>query len=481
MKIFYKIIILFIILSLPCEIQTQKHLTINNFEYSIYQSIFQTNFQEGQVKEKNIQNAMFAGFEYFYKNSYDQENYFLVQLHQLILYNFQFLEDKEILRIHKQESHKIYLYHLNSSFISVYYKNIFLLLGYINPYRSIIQNHSEERLIFKKISVYPSLDLRLELENHIFTFSPFFLYNKEQKFVFYNEEKDLALIHYFKKENFSLEINQHNLNHKIHYTFISRWFDMYLNYYYVFQENLYLNQKNFLDLNFYDYHLVYKINPLIIRFQISQSLGTFSKDKYFYKIKGNRFYVYIDFLYKYFQFNVEVGKSDPSKWNKLLKKWEFYGFTSIHSDYISTLQMSGTYKISPNYEICYNVKNHCEAIEYLISDFHFIHPANFGYIGLKFFYDVFQFLVSAGYYQNTFLEQKDPIKKYESFQNLSYYLIEKKKDLKLEIIEPNLSIMINSNKIKANFTYSRLFKNDYESKKFRFVSHSILLSFLYHF
>lgn len=481
MNLIYKIIIIVNIFFILNRNYGEEISFMRNFEFSFYQNILQTNFKTGQRKEKNIQNVLFTGFEYFYKNDFKEEDNFLVHLHQIALFNYEFLEDQEILRSHKREPKKIYLYTINSTFISIYYKNAFLLLGYANPYQSIVADSIKNLPVFKKISVFPSLDIRLDFKDHIITFSPLFFYNKEQKFVFSNKEKDLAFLHYYKKENFTLESNNHNFNHKIHYAFLNQWFHLYLSYYSIFQENLYSNQKNVLELNFYDYHLVFRFSPFVLRLQMSESLGTFSKDKYNYKIKGNRLFMYLIFNNKNFQFYIEIGKSEPSKWNQFSKSWEYFGFTSIFEDYISSLQMSTSYKISPHYEICYNIKNNCEGIESLINDFHFIIPANFADIGLHFSFSMFQFMISVGYFQNNLLVKKDPVKEFESYQNLSYYLIGPKKDFRLELLEPNFSFIIHTNKITVNLTYSQFFKNDYESKKFQFVSHSILLSFLYTF
>lgn len=451
----------------------------NNFEFRVYQTLFQTNYKQGQNKEKNIQNISLIGADYSYFVPYNEEKNATVQLNQVFLYNFEFNEDEEILLKHQKKINKLFLYNYQNSYLGAYYKTFFLLLGYIHPYNLISSPNEKNNLIFNKIGIFPSLDFRVEFTNHILTISPLFLYRRENKFTSSLEEKNFAILHFFKEESLNKEIYHNHFSQKLHYAFISQWFDFYFGYYYINQENPYSNTKNDLDLSFYEYHFVFKIYNFILRLQIDQSKGNFNKGKYIYNIYGNRYKIFINYFNELFQIQLEAEKSDSSKWNNLTKKWERFGFTSIFNDYISTLQMSNTYKLASNYEICYNSENFCEGIQMLYNDYHLILPSSNAFLKFKLFYKIFSFSFSLGYLIHTPIEQTDFLKQLENYRNNYFFEFKNKKNERIEFLEPNFSITIDNKQVKINFLYSRIFKK--EIKNYSFLSHSILFSFTYFF
>lgn len=470
MKKFYKIILfLFYFFS--------TFLFGNNFEFRLYQSLFQTNYKSGQNKEKNIQDIYLIGFDYSYNSQYNEEKNTIIQLNQVLLYNLQFKEDEEILLKRQKEINRFFLYSYQNSYLGAYYKNFFLLLGYIQPYTMISKTNEKNDQIFNKIGIFPSLDFRIEFANHILTISPIFLYQKENKFTSSLEEINFSLLHFFKEEFLNKEVYNNSFSQKLHYAFVSKWFDFYFGYYNIIQENPYSNIKNDLELNFYEYHFVLKIYNFILRLQIDQSNGNFNKGKYIYNIYGNRYKFFINYFNDFFQVILEAEKSDPSKWNHLTKKWEKFGFTSIFSDYISTLQMSSTYKLVSNYEICYNSENYCEGIQMLYNDNHLILPSSNAFLKFKFFYKTFIFLFSLGYLTHNKIKQTNFLNDLEIYKNYSFF--ESKKKDRIEYLEPNFSLSFTANQIKIHLLYSRIFKK--EIKNNTFLSHSILFSFSYSF
>ncbi|MFN3604439.1 MAG: hypothetical protein ACK4UJ_06995 [Leptonema sp. (in: bacteria)] len=477
MKYLKKILILFMFFSKTIGAEEEKP---NYFDLGLYQSIFQTNYLEGQNREKNLQNVFFSGIEYSYRNFPKEDDFYSIELNQVLLYNLQFKEDEEVLERRPKEPEKLYLYNFQNSFVSLSYKNFFLALGYINPYFSLLEKNKNQEEPYSKISYFPSFDVRFDFLNSIFTISPIFLYEKEQKFVTTIEEKNYALIHHFKKNNL-IEKYKNNLNYKLHYTFISKWFDFYLGYYNVYQENQYSNQKNYLELDFYDSHFVFKIYQFLIRLQISQSKGFFSKGKYNYKIYGNRYIVFLNYKMDFFQILIEGSTSERSKWNSIKNQWEYFGFTSIFSDYVSTLQMSSTFKLSSNYEICYNIENICEGITFLEGDNNSIVPAKTGFLKLKFFYKFYEFLISFGYYEKEKIKKRNFLEEFKMNLEPISFIGSSKEDSKKEFLEPNLALIVNSKKIKTILNYSKLFKKDYNSKKFKELSESLFISFMYNF
>ncbi|GIX42065.1 MAG: hypothetical protein KatS3mg129_1798 [Leptospiraceae bacterium] len=436
---------------------------IYTFKTGFILTTFLTYYKEAQNREINIQNIFNGGIPVnliYYSNTF-----YFFNLNQVYFYNINKKEDKEILyRNNTDYQSKIFIYHKNNTHGGIYYQYLFLIIGYTNPYESLWEIQQDPFYYH----IFPGIDFRIDLKNHIFTLSPLFLYDKEQ--LFYKNDEDINFIvnHYIQKEFDKLN-NNHNQNYKIHYAFFSKYLSFYSGHYYINQKNLYSNTKNQLELNFYDYFLLIKLKYLILKGQISKSIGNFYNGKSYYNINGYKYNISLLIRFNNFYFLLEGSKTTKSKWNNITNKWEYFGYTSIFDEFLLTPQFSATYSLNSHYEICYNTQNSCEGIFYLDNDNHFKQPSDTIYFKIKYFYSFIELIFSTGYIEKTILKQNSFL-----FENI--YL--EKNESKTYYLEPVFQIIIKHNNFKFIGGYSEFYKKS--EKKYKYISKNYQLSFIYY-
>jgi len=423
-------------------------------------------YKEAQQKEIPIQNIFNVGIPLNIKFSRD---YSLFSLNQIYWFNIDIKEDKEVLyRKDNDNKPKFYLYHRDNTFGGIYYQNIFLLIGYINPYESLFNQTSYPLIQY----VFPSVDFRIDLESHILTISPYFIYDKEQIFFKEDEEYNKIVNHYYIQEIQKKENKNLNKNYKLHYTFLSSYIDFNFGYYFIDQKNNYSNIKNSIQMNFYEYALLLHSKYFFLKGHISKSDGTFYKANRFYKIDGYKYKVGILIRYEPFYLLLEGAKTTKSKWNYITNRWEYFGYTSIFDEFLLTPQLSTTYKINPQYQICYNPEDICEGISFIDNENHFILPADTLYLKAKYNFTFLELILRAGYIKKEIISQN-------IFDVNNIRFLEKNENKKItHYLEPALEILFKHQKSKFLLSYSELHKK--QEKNYKYISKNFHLFFIYY-
>jgi hypothetical protein len=428
-----------------------------DFQWGFLQTSTSTYYKDGQNKEIPIQNMINIGIPLHF--TFVPDSFYLINLNQIYLYSLYIKEDKEVLYKNQNDISKLFLYNKNNSFLGIFYKNFFILMGYINPYESLLEKYPDPF----NYHIFPSIDFRINLNHHIFTFSPYFIFEKEQLFNKYDEDQSFIIHHYYLKEN-QYDNNQ-NQAYKLHYSFISKYILFYFGYYYYNQKNFYSNLTNFLELNFYDYHIIFNYSNISIKSNISVSKGIFKKGEKPFFINGNKYQISFSLFLFPFYFYLEGTKTTKSKWNYFNDQWEYFGYTSIFDEFILTPQLSSTFIINPNYEICINTDHNCEGINFIDNEIHFKTPSDTLYLKIKYFYSIFEFILSSG------LIKKEIYAYEENFNSIN------KKKINQYYYEPNFQILIKDPSFKFIVGYSEFYKRQ---NKLNFISKNIQLSFIYY-
>jgi len=413
-------------------------------------------YKEAQQKEIPIQNIFHVGIPLSINFSND---YTIFSLNQIYLFNIDIKEDKEVLyRKDNVYQPKFYVYHKDNTFGGIYYQNLFLLIGYVNPYESLLNQQYSPFIQY----VFPSVDFRIDLINHILTISPYFIYDKEQIFFKEDEEYNKIMNHYYIQEIQKKENKNLNKNYKLHYTFLSSNIDFNFGYYFIDQKNIYSNIKNSIQINFYDYVLLLHSKYFFLKGQVSKSYGAFYKANRFYKIDGYKYRVGLLTRFEHFYFFLEGTKTTKSKWNHLTNRWEYFGYTSIFDEFLLTPQLSTTYRINPQYQICYNSEDICEGISFIDNENHFILPADSIYLKTKYDFSFVELIFHTGYIKKEIISQN-------IFDINNLRLFEKNENKKItHYLEPVLEILFKYKKSKFLISYSELHKK--QEKNYQFIS-----------
>ncbi len=391
-----------------------------------------------------------------------------------MLYNFIYKEDKEILyNNYNNLNDQIFIYSTNNTFTGFSYYNFYFLFGYINPYNTL---NNKQYFFYEHI--FPSVDIRFEFENHIFTISPLILYEKENLFFKDRELTNIIINHYYKsnlKKYSNIFFNSNS--YKLNYYFYSTYLSFYFGFYYIDQKNDYSNKKNYIDINYYDYRIQISTNFFWIVFKITNTNGFFYVANQYYKILGYSYNVTIIFYNKYLDIILDLKKSTPSKWNIYKNNWDYYGYTSIFDEFLFTPHFSSSFDISTNYEICYNPDYLCDGINTINSELNFKNPSNSYYLKTKYKFSFLDIIFSCGYI----------LKKQNQNKNLNLFIYynenlnqtEFRKKSKLEYIEP--MIQFNFKHINNNIIieYSQFYKKQ-NTDRFQYVSKNISISFIYY-
>lgn len=436
-----------------------------------YSNFFITTTNEGQNQNRKVQEFQYFGIP-LVVNYVDEHT--IVDVHQIILFPVYRKEDHEFLNPIKKEKQQsqIKFFSFQNTLMGAYYENLFLTFGYADPYHSTLDKN---RAIFGD-TFFPSLDVRVQTQRHIFVFSPIYWTELSQRYERNFEDNNIHFIHQIKKDiNFQLSNHQY----KLHYSFLFDFFALQFGYYRYEQENPYSNKKNFIGFDYYDFRTLFFSENINLRLRIANSKGSFSNSNVIYPIFGYKYQFSLFLEFYPFQLYFDGSKTTKSKFDPWTQKYKYFGYTSFFSEYVPSPQLSSTYDLIPHYQICFESKNPCEGILYYHSDFSFNEPADTFYMKLKFLYYSFQLAVGVGYIE-LFKIKKNPIE--IGFDTALWdTLILKKPQQRWIYIEPFLQVILKYKRFLMHINYSQFYQKhqDPQKKPYNEISKNFLFSFLF--